>query len=35
MLTAGEQTEPINRIVLEITCAGRPTPLLVPIAIMG
>lgn len=35
MLTAGEQTEPVNRIVLEITCAGRPTPLLVPIAIMG
>ena len=32
---AGEQVEAVNRIVLEIVCAGRPTPLLAPIQIMG
>ena len=32
---AGEQVEAVNRIVLEIVCAGRPTPLLVPIQVMG
>lgn len=32
---AGEQVDAVNRIVLEIVCAGRPTPLLAPIQIMG
>lgn len=32
---AGDRVEAVNRIVLEITCPGRPTPLLVPIQVMG
>ena len=32
---AGEQTEAVNSIILEITCPGRPTPSLVPIQVMG
>ena len=32
---AGDQVEAVNRIILEITCAGRPTPILVPIQVMG
>ena len=34
-ITAGERVEGVNRMVLEIVCAGRPTPILVPIQIMG
>ena len=35
VITAGENVEAINRIVLEIVCAGRPTSILVPMTIMG
>lgn len=31
----GENTEAINRLVLEITCPGRPLPILVPMQING
>lgn len=34
-IRAGERVEALNRIVLEITCPGRPTALLVPLCIMG
>ncbi len=34
-ITAGENVDAINRIILEVTCAGRPMPILVPIQIMG
>jgi len=30
-----ERVEGVNCMVLEIVCAGRPTPILVPIQIMG
>lgn len=32
---AGDRVEAVNRIVLEITCPGRPTALFVPLQIMG
>ncbi len=35
VIHVGEDVEAVNRIVLEIVCAGRPTPILVPIQIMG
>ena len=34
-IQAGENVEAVNRIILEITCAGRPTPIFVPMQIMG
>ncbi|NLG37729.1 MAG: ADP-ribosylglycohydrolase family protein, partial [Clostridiales bacterium] len=34
-LTAGDSVAGNNRLILEITCAGRPTPVLVPITILG
>jgi ADP-ribosylglycohydrolase len=34
-LTAGDSVAGNNRLILEIACAGRPTPLLVPITIIG
>ena len=30
-----ERVKGVNRMVLEIVCAGRPTPILIPIQIMG
>ncbi len=35
VIRAGETVEAVNRIILEITCAGRPTPILVPVQVMG
>ena len=32
---AGENVDAVNRIILEITCPGRPTSILVPIQVMG
>ncbi len=32
---AGEKTEAVNRIILELTCPGRPNAILVPIQVMG
>ena len=34
-LTAGETVEPMNQLVLQVLCAGRPTQILVPIPVMG
>ena len=34
-VTAGDDVQPVNTVILHITCAGRPTSLLVPIQIMG
>ena len=34
-ITAGERVEPINHGVIEIRVQGRPTPLLVPLTILG
>ena len=35
VITAGEHVEAMNRIVVEIVCPGRPTPILVPLTILG
>ena len=34
-ITAGEFVEPINRLILEASCPGRPTTGLIPITILG
>ena len=34
-ITAGEQVQPLNRIVLEISSVGRSMPLYVPITVLG
>jgi len=34
-ITAGETVHPINRIILEVSCIGRPTVGLIPITILG
>ena len=34
-IRVGENVEAINRVILEVVCAGRPTALLVPIQVMG
>lgn len=34
-LTAGDQVAPTNRIVLEVSCVGRPTCVYVPITLLG
>ncbi|MBR5616053.1 MAG: ADP-ribosylglycohydrolase family protein [Clostridia bacterium] len=34
-LTAGESVEAVNRCVLEITAVGRPTPMYIPITLLG
>ena len=34
-ITAGEKVEPVNRLVLEITCPNLCQPLLVPVTILG
>jgi len=34
-ITAGEKVEPVNRLVLEITCPNLCQPLLVPITLLG
>ena len=34
-LTAGEAVEAVNRCVLEITAVGRPTPVYIPITLLG
>ena len=34
-ITAGENVEAVNRLIVEVVCAGRPTPILVPMQIMG
>lgn len=34
-LTAGETVEPMNQLVLQVLCAGRPTQILVPLPVMG
>lgn len=35
VITAGENVEAANSIILELTCVGRPTPLLIPITLLG
>ena len=35
VITAGEHVEAMNRLVVEIVCPGRPTPILVPLTILG
>ena len=35
VIHAGEKIEAVNSLVLQITCAGRPTPILVPIQVLG
>ena len=34
-IQAGEDVQAVNSLILEITCAGRPMPILVPMQIMG
>ena len=34
-LVAGEQVEAVNHAVIELTVSGRPTPLLIPLTILG
>ena len=34
-ITSGECVEAVNRIILQIVCPGRPTPILVPIQVLG
>ena len=34
-ITAGEVVRPVNKIIAEISCAGRATPVLVPLVIAG
>ena len=34
-LVAGERVEAVNRAVIELTVDGRPTPLLIPLTILG
>lgn len=34
-LTAGERVEPVNRLVLEVTCDGRPTAGYIPVTLLG
>lgn len=34
-ITAGEFTDPTNRLVLEVATPGRPTPVYLPVTIMG
>ena len=34
-LSAGETIEAVNRCVLEITAVGRPTPMYIPITLLG
>ena len=34
-LTAGETVEAVNRVVLEVSCAGRALPIYVPMVILG
>ena len=34
-LVAGEQVDAVNRAVIELSVAGRPTPLLIPLTILG
>ena len=35
VITAGDHVDATNSIICEILCAGRPTPILVPLQIMG
>ena len=34
-IVAGERVEALNRVTLEISCPGRPTPLLLSLPILG
>lgn len=34
-IRAGERVDPVNHLVLQVFCAGRPTPILAPIQIEG
>jgi len=34
-ITAGESVQPINRIILEVTCPGRPSVGLIPVTVLG
>ena len=34
-ITANANVEAVNRLIVEVVCAGRPTPILVPMQIMG
>lgn len=35
VIHAGDKVDAVNTVILEITCPGRPTPMLVPIQVMG
>lgn len=34
-VTAGDRVEPVNRLVLEVTCDGRPTAGYIPVTLLG